>query len=172
MADLAGAIDALCELERQACEKAGEARDATAALHSLQSVNTANAEARAKAERESAAYREQRDSEGARAVAAERQLAEYRSLMAALPLGMARAYPAAFPLLRAYLADAEGRGPGKRDLSVDGCEFDSPDSPLDSAGEFPPFRVFDADAQDWLPGDYPTREAAERALAAMRAAGE
>lgn len=109
-ADLAGVFDALRELERQACEKAGEARDATAALHSLQSVNAANAEARAKAERESAAYREQRDPEGARAEKAGRQLAEYRSLMSALPAGMARAYPAAFPLLRAYLADVESDG--------------------------------------------------------------
>lgn len=56
---------------------------------------------------EVAEYRRQRDAEGARAVAADRQLAEYRSLMSALPLGMARAYPAAFPLLRAYLADSE-----------------------------------------------------------------
>lgn len=106
-ATLGAAIGAAVELERQACASAAEARDATAALHSLQAVNAANAEARAKAERESAAYREQRDAEGARAVAAERQLAEYRTLMAALPLGMARAYPAAFPLLRAYLADLE-----------------------------------------------------------------
>ena len=106
-AQLGAAIGAAVELERQACAAAGEARDATAALHSLQVVNAANAEARANAERDCATYREQRDAEGARAVAAERQLAEYRALLAALPLGLARAYPAAFPLLRAYLADSE-----------------------------------------------------------------
>lgn len=39
--------------------------------------------------------------------AALRQLAEYRSLMSALPAGAALAYPAAFALLRAYLADVE-----------------------------------------------------------------
>ena len=110
VADLAGAFDAFRELERQACEKAGEARDATAALHSLQSVNAANAEARAKAERESAAYREQRDSEGARAAKAERQLAEYRSLMRELPAGLALRHPGALALLRAYLADVESDG--------------------------------------------------------------
>lgn len=42
-----------------------------------------------------------------RAEKAESQLAEYRSLMAALPAGMALRYPAALPLLRAYLSDTE-----------------------------------------------------------------
>lgn len=109
-ADLAGVFDALRELERQACEKAGEARDATAALHALQSVNAANAEARAKAESDVAAYREQRDAEGERAAKAEWRLADYRALLAPLPFGLTRAYPAALPLLRAYLADVESDG--------------------------------------------------------------
>ena len=63
-------------------------------------------------------------------------------------------------------------------LSVDGHEFpdsDYPDGINDSAllgdGQFPPFRIFDADAQDYLPGTYPTREEAEAALrAAIRKA--
>lgn len=68
--------------------------------------------------------------------------------------------------MRDLLAIVTGE-PRRRHLAVDGREYDSPDSPYDGAGTFPPFRVFDADAQDWLAGEYPTRADADRAMAAI-----
>lgn len=178
------ALDAVIELARLAADADSEVRELKASLET------------ARAERD--AYRKQRDEQGERATEAEalaasrlaeavefrtstlgeagradkaeRQLAEYRTLMSALPAGLALAYPVALPLLRAYLADAEGRGPSRRNLSVDGHESESPNAALDSSGRFPPFHIFDSDAQDWLPGSYPTREAAEQALARMESA--
>lgn len=44
---------------------------------------------------------------------------------------------------------------------VDGHEFDDPDSAFAGDGAFPPFRVFDIPAQDYLPGSHPTRAAAQ-----------
>lgn len=45
---------------------------------------------------------------------------------------------------------------------VDGLEWaDDDEAPLAGDGEFPPFRVFDIPAQDYVPGTYPTREAAQ-----------
>lgn len=110
-----------------------EARDATERSHKLAARNAMQettirtywrelGELRgkvAKQAEEIEAYRMQRDSEGAKgtrwkatAVAAETEanayaskLANYRALMAALPLGLALDYPAALPLLRAFLAD-------------------------------------------------------------------
>lgn len=51
-------------------------------------------------------------------------------------------------------------------LCVDGHEFADRESNLTGDGKFAPFRIFDTDAQDYLPGEYPTRAAAENALAA------
>lgn len=44
---------------------------------------------------------------------------------------------------------------------VDGHEYDNEDSDLAGDGEFAPFYVFDIEGQDYLPGTYPTREAAQ-----------
>ncbi len=45
--------------------------------------------------------------------------------------------------------------------AVDGREYDDPDSPLTGDGKFGPFEIFDIKAQDWLPGQYSTREGAQ-----------
>lgn len=45
---------------------------------------------------------------------------------------------------------------------VDGRETDDPDSPYAGDGECAPFVVFDIDAQENLPGEYATREEAQR----------
>ncbi|WP_425902475.1 hypothetical protein [Agrobacterium radiobacter] len=44
---------------------------------------------------------------------------------------------------------------------VDGHEFENEESALAGDGEFAPFRIFDIENQDYLPGTYPTREEAE-----------
>lgn len=44
---------------------------------------------------------------------------------------------------------------------VDGLEFDDPDSSYLSDGEFPPFVVFDVDAQENVALNFPTREEAQ-----------
>jgi hypothetical protein len=44
---------------------------------------------------------------------------------------------------------------------VDGHTFDDEESDLTGDGQFPPFRIFMPDEQDYLPGTYPTREAAQ-----------
>lgn len=44
---------------------------------------------------------------------------------------------------------------------VDGHEADDIDSPFIGDGQFPPFVVFDIEAQDNLPGTYPTRSDAQ-----------
>ena len=44
---------------------------------------------------------------------------------------------------------------------VDGHEHDHPDANLCGDGQYPPFMVFDIEGQDWLPGVYITREAAQ-----------
>lgn len=88
-------------------EARAEARDSTESLHAINAELAEAREALADWHGKALAYQEQRNAESARAVKAERQLAEYRSLMAALPAGMAFRYPAALPLLRAYLADTE-----------------------------------------------------------------
>lgn len=44
---------------------------------------------------------------------------------------------------------------------VDGHEYEDPESNLAGDGEFPPFRVFDIEEQDWLGTPYDTREAAQ-----------
>lgn len=49
----------------------------------------------------------------------------------------------------------------KPHLCVDGHEFANAESNLAGDGQFPPFRVFDVEAQDYLPGTFPTRIAAE-----------
>ncbi len=115
-----------CERAESACNAKLEERTAR-----LRRTETALVESGRDVEQ----YRTQRDAEGARAdkaerlaqsrleeaadfrlkhmVAAdradkaERQLAEYRAILAGLPFGITRAYPAALPLLRAYIADLE-----------------------------------------------------------------
>lgn len=47
---------------------------------------------------------------------------------------------------------------------VDGHEFENADSNLMGDGTFPPFLIFNTDAQDHLPQTYQTRGAAEAAL--------
>lgn len=47
---------------------------------------------------------------------------------------------------------------------VDGHEFPEEESNLAGDGEFAPFRIFDIEAQDYLPGTYETRGGAENAL--------
>jgi hypothetical protein len=47
---------------------------------------------------------------------------------------------------------------------VDGLEYDHPDAMFAGDGQFAPFVIFDADAQDNLPGEYATRAEAEAAL--------
>lgn len=47
---------------------------------------------------------------------------------------------------------------------VDGHEYPDTESNLAGDGQHPPFRVFDIDAQDYLPGVYATRAEAEAAL--------
>jgi hypothetical protein len=44
---------------------------------------------------------------------------------------------------------------------VDGHEFPNEDANLMGDGEYPPFLVFDVDAQDYVGGTYPTRDAAQ-----------
>jgi hypothetical protein len=44
---------------------------------------------------------------------------------------------------------------------VDGHEFPNEDSGLIGDGQFPPFRVFNIEAQDYEPGTYPTRAEAQ-----------
>ncbi len=48
---------------------------------------------------------------------------------------------------------------------VDGLEYGDPDSPYHGDGQFPPFVIFDIQAQANLPGEYATRAEAEAALA-------
>jgi hypothetical protein len=45
--------------------------------------------------------------------------------------------------------------------SVDGHEFENEESNLAGDGQFPPFRIFDINAQDYLPGIYASRADAE-----------
>ena len=45
---------------------------------------------------------------------------------------------------------------------VDGMEFPTPTAALLGDGAFAPFRVFDVDGQEYLPGEYETRESAQR----------
>jgi hypothetical protein len=105
-----------------------------------------------------------------RAKAAERQLAEYRAILATLPYGMARAYPGALVLMRAYLADVESadRQAAVR-YCVDGHTFADAESDLAGDGAFPPFRVFHIESQDYIGGTYTTREAAQRAADTLNA---
>jgi hypothetical protein len=44
---------------------------------------------------------------------------------------------------------------------VDGCDSDDPDAMQASDGQFPPFRVFHPASQNYIPGEYSTREAAQ-----------
>lgn len=108
------AVDALLELERQACEKAGQLRAADENAHAYKAQRDKESARAVAAERlaesrlaEAAEFRGKHCDAEARAEAAERQLAEYRSLMSALPAGLALRDPGALALLRAYLADAE-----------------------------------------------------------------
>jgi hypothetical protein len=48
---------------------------------------------------------------------------------------------------------------------VDGHEAKNKESCLAGDGQFPPFRVLDTDAQNYLPGTYKTRAEAEKAAA-------
>lgn len=52
---------------------------------------------------------------------------------------------------------------------VDGHEYPNEESCLAGDGQYKPFRIFDTDAQDYLPGVFDTREEAEAALAKMEA---
>ncbi len=112
--DLAGAIDAAVQLEREACDKFGQLRAADENAHAYKAQRDAESARAVKAERlaetrlaEHVAAERANLANAERADAAERQLAEYRSLMAELPAGLALRYPAALHLLRAYLADVE-----------------------------------------------------------------
>jgi hypothetical protein len=42
-------------------------------------------------------------------------------------------------------------------FSIDGFEADDPDSMQSSEGQFPPFRIFDSSAQEYLFGEFQTR---------------
>lgn len=64
----------------------------------------------------------------------------------------------------AILSRIDGAAAG---YCVDGRESDDPDAPYAGDGQFPPFVIFDIQAQDNLPGTYATREAAEAALATI-----
>ncbi len=86
--------DALLEAHNQdmAMERAGRARERDRANAAEAELSRADSRLRVACD--------QRDK-------AERTLAEYRTVCAALPFGMARAYPAAHSLMRVYLADVE-----------------------------------------------------------------
>lgn len=60
------------------------------------------------------------------------------------------------------------REPAKRNLCVDGHEFDDTESAWLGDGKFPPFAVFDIDAQENLPGRYPSRVEAECAMVCIQ----
>ena len=49
---------------------------------------------------------------------------------------------------------------------VDGHEYDDPESNMLGDGQWAPFRVFDINAQGYLPGEYNTRQEAEEAMVA------
>lgn len=51
--------------------------------------------------------------------------------------------------------------PPRLAVTVDGHDADHPDATLGGDGQFPPFRLFVPDAQAYLVGDYPTRQAAQ-----------
>lgn len=53
---------------------------------------------------------------------------------------------------------------------VDGHEFPNEESNLAGDGEFPPFRIFDTNAQDYVCGTFATREAAQFVCDRMNAA--
>lgn len=57
--------------------------------------------------------------------------------------------------------------PSDRRYVVDGHEFENPESDLLGDGQFPPFRILDIEAQDYLPGVYNTRAEAETAMQAV-----
>lgn len=70
----------------------------------------------------------------------------------------------------AYLAAAKGMvNPDSPRFTVDGNTIRDRDGDeyLDGAGQFPPFRIFDAELQTWIGPPYETREAAAEGLAAM-----
>lgn len=54
---------------------------------------------------------------------------------------------------------------------VDGHEFNDSDAPLAGDGKFPPFRVFDIPAQDYVPGNHKTREGAQAVADYLNGAG-
>lgn len=61
----------------------------------------------------------------------------------------------------AALANGAPPAPPRLAVTVDGHDADHPDATLGGDGQFPPFRLFVPDAQDYLVGDYPTRAAAQ-----------
>lgn len=52
---------------------------------------------------------------------------------------------------------------------IDGHEFLDGDGDMVGDGEFPPFEIFDTEAQNYVAPPYPTRQEAETALAALNA---
>lgn len=52
---------------------------------------------------------------------------------------------------------------------VDGQESSDPDSPMVGDGMYPPFRIFEPDWQEYVPGNYATREQAEAVCERMNA---
>ena len=57
--------------------------------------------------------------------------------------------------------------PETRNLCVDGHEYDDTESNWAGDGQFPPFAVFDIDAQKNLLPFYQTRKQAEEAMASL-----
>jgi len=60
-------------------------------------------------------------------------------------------------------------GPIQQDAyCVDGRMYRHPDADYGGDGKFPPFVIFDIEAQDNLPGHYRTREEAERVMGLLK----
>ena len=71
-----------------------------------------------------------------------------------------------YTLADAMLKAREAKPPAR--YCVDGCEFGDPQSSYAGDGQFPPFVIFDIEAQQNLPGHYATRAQAEAALAKVQ----
>ncbi len=62
------------------------------------------------------------------------------------------------------LAEVAPTNPNGVRYCVDGHEFPNEDSEMLGEGAYPPFLIFDIEAQDYLPHPYPSRNEAESEL--------
>lgn len=60
----------------------------------------------------------------------------------------------------------EWKNPNPR-FVVDGHEYPNADSNLAGDGQYPPFRIFNTDKQDYLPGKFNLRASAEAVAAKL-----